>query len=114
MTILQDTVTNEDGQVVEIYFEVGDEGDSIGTGTDTRGGRDHIAHAQETFTKAMSLIRTCSEHVARTIKEVPDHLQPHGFEVQFAINVNTEVGVVIAKSTAEAQLQVTLKWDKGA
>ena len=60
----------------------------------------------------MGLIRTCAEHVAKTVRDVPDQFRPHDFEVQFAISVNTEVGVVIAKSAIDAQIQVTLKWSK--
>lgn len=110
MAIIEDSVTNEDGQVVKIYFEVDDES-AYSDGRETRGG-ECVLPAQDVFTKAMSLIRTCAEQVAKTVREVPDTFQPDGFEVQFAVKADTSVGVVIARSTAEAQIQVTLRWGK--
>jgi hypothetical protein len=41
-----------------------------------------------------------------------DALRPLEFSVQLAIKLDSEVGAVIAKASAGAQLQVTMKWVK--
>jgi hypothetical protein len=58
----------------------------------------------------MGLIQTCAEQVSNTVKTIPEHDRPRQFEVQFAVKFNAEFGAVLAKSTAEAQLQITLTW----
>lgn len=112
MTIVREAITNDDGQVVDIYIEVDDKSVSPGGGRDTRGGLDQIGHAQAAFTKAMDLIHTCAEHVAETVGKIKEEARPHGFEIQLSIKIDAEVGAIIAKSRSEAQIQVTLRWEK--
>ncbi len=38
--------------------------------------------------------------------------RPSEFEVQLAIKLDSQVGAILAKASAEAQLQVTMKWVK--
>jgi hypothetical protein len=59
----------------------------------------------------MELIQTCSQQVATTINGLPPWVRPSGCEFQFAIKINGEYGAVLAKVGAEAQFQVTLKWE---
>jgi hypothetical protein len=113
MAIVREALTNEDGQVVDIYIEVDrveildDDPDR-----DERGFKESIPRIEKGFKDAMGLIRTCAKHVADSLEEIPPHIRPHGFELQFAIKIDTKVGALIAESSGGAQLQVTFKWEK--
>lgn len=110
MTVIHEAITNEEGQIIDIYMEVDDQ--SIpDIGRDTRGGQDVLASAQQAFTKSMQLIHACAEQVAKAVNRVKDEARPDGFEVQIALKIDGEWGAVIAKTGAEASIQVTLKWE---
>ena len=60
--------------------------------------------------KAMVIIQNTTEKVnsaitKNTIEGRPDHV-----EVQFGIKFDAEVGVILAKASIEASLNVTLSW----
>jgi hypothetical protein len=60
--------------------------------------------------KAMVVIQDVARRVNSSVTEVkgkPDHL-----EVEFGIKFDTEVGIIIAKASMEASLNVRLIWDK--
>jgi len=108
MPYIQDVVKNDAGEDVTISIEV-DEAAGRSSYRDTRGAGQQ---AQEAFQKAMELIHTCAEQIATTVQTVSTKVRPRGSEVQFAVTIETEVGVVIAKASMEAQFQVTLKWEQ--
>jgi hypothetical protein len=59
--------------------------------------------------KAMTVIQSTAEKVNSVIKNVegrPDHV-----EAEFGIKFDAEVGVILAKASMEASLNVTLSWD---
>jgi len=76
----------------------------------TRG--DPTEMAAEAFTQGMALIRTCAEQVAETVAKVSAAAKPTSVEVEFGIKLNGEVGALIAKTGAEAHLNVKLSWNK--
>jgi hypothetical protein len=41
-------------------------------------------------------------------------MAPSGGEVEFGIKLSGEVGAILAKASGEANISVTLKWEKGA
>ena len=114
MTIIKDTLKNEAGQEVTMYIEV----DNTHPGQAMRGSDPYGAtrgipqQAQELFTKAMGLIHLCAEQVSESVAHISDKARPEAFEVQFSVKIDAEVGAVLAKSSSEAQLAVTLKWGK--
>ena len=60
--------------------------------------------------KAMSVIQDVAGRVNSSVKEIkgrPDHV-----EVEFGIKFDTEVGVIIAKASMEASVNVKLTWDQ--
>ncbi len=108
MAVVQNIIKDEAGHDVAIYIEVDEK--SLATHdpySETRGASEQ---AREAFQKATELIRTCAENIASSIHSVPEKIRPKEFEVQFAIKIDTQVGALIAKSSTEAQLQVTLRW----
>jgi hypothetical protein len=105
MAVIEDTVTDESGQTVPIYIEIEERGND--PYSDTRGVPQHV---EEAFKSSMTLIRTCAEHIASTVHGVPEKFRPHAVEVQLAIKVDAQLGAVIARSSTEAQFQVTLRW----
>jgi len=113
MAIVRESLTDEDGQVVDIYIEVDRvEAPDDDLDRDERGFKESIPRIEKGFKDAMSLIHTCAKNVATSIKQVPQEIRPHGYELQFAIKIDTKVGALIAESSGGAQLQVTLKWEK--
>ncbi len=50
--------------------------------------------------------------MAEVIHKVPKAKRPSAYEVQFAVKIDSEMNVLIAKASTGAQLQITLKWDK--
>lgn len=108
MPIVQDVVKNQDGQEVAISIEV-DEPIAYDPFSETRGTTEYIKHS---FEQAMGLIQICAEQVASAVHTVSEKARPTDFEIQLAIKIDAQVGAIIAKSSTEAQLQVTLKWSK--
>jgi len=73
-----------------------------------------IVAARDVFGDSMQLARSCATRVVHDMKEVSSVERPDEFEVQFAIKLDSEVGAIIAKMGAEAQLQVTMTWKQQA
>lgn len=66
------------------------------------------------FNQGLDLARTCALQAVETIGNVTGAAAPDEFEVALAIKLDAEVGAVLAKTAAGAQLQVTMKWRPGA
>jgi hypothetical protein len=45
-----------------------------------------------------------------SVSQMSDSIKPNEFEVQLAIKFDSEMGAFIAKASAGAQMQVTMKW----
>jgi hypothetical protein len=64
--------------------------------------------ATETFDSAMTRLRVAAGTVVRRMRDMAQ--PPDEVSVQFAVKLATQAGVVIANTSAEANLSVTLKW----
>lgn len=74
--------------------------------------RDVAGMTSETFESALDRLKLAAEAVVgkmRNLTQSPDEVT-----VEFSIKLATAVGVVIANSSAEANLKVTLRWSPGA
>ena len=81
----------------------------IRTGTVPAGRlRDLAESATETFDSAMTRLRVAAGTVVRRMRDMGQ--PPDEVTVQFAVKLATQAGVVIANTSAEANLSVTLKW----
>ena len=114
MPIVKNTVRNSDGEDVIIYIEVDTLPQAVSPYyNDVRGeGNAVIDAANDVFGKGMTLIRTCAEQVVSAVQKFDKSARPTEFEVQLAIKLDSSVGAILAKASAEAQLQVTMKWTK--
>ena len=113
MPLVENIITNNDGEVVTIYIEVDKTPatDPYTPYTDLRGeGNQVIDTAKDIFGSGMNLIRTCTEQVINTIHKIDHKMRPTTFELQLAIKLDSKVGAILVKAGAEAQLQVTMKW----
>jgi NTP-dependent ternary system trypsin peptidase co-occuring protein len=66
------------------------------------------ATATETFESALGRLKGAAQAVVtrmRTLAEPPDEVT-----VDFSVKLGTQLGVVIANSSAEANLRVSLRW----
>ncbi|MFI0479568.1 CU044_2847 family protein [Actinomadura sp. 9N215] len=73
--------------------------------------RDVADMATETFEAAMDRLRTAAEAVNTKMRSLQQ--PPADITVQFSVKLGTAVGVVIANTSAEANLTVTLRWEPG-
>jgi hypothetical protein len=64
--------------------------------------------AAETFDSAMRRLRSAAGSVVWRMREMAQ--PPDEVTVTFAVRLATQAGVVIANTSAEANLSVTLKW----
>jgi hypothetical protein len=64
--------------------------------------------ATETFDRAMIRLRGAAANAVQHMRQMVD--PPDEVTVQFAVKLATQAGVVIANTSAEANLSVTLKW----
>lgn len=114
MPVVKDTIMNAEGEAVTIFIEVDAPSQKVNPYyDDLRGeGNTVISAANDVFSKGMNLIRTCAEQVVSAIQKVDQATRPTEFEVQIAIKLDSEVGAILAKASAEAQLQVSLRWTK--
>jgi Trypsin-co-occurring domain 1 len=102
-----------DGQQVSIFIEVDEPTVKKGPYDDTRGATDKIITGiNDALGDGLNLTRKCAARAVETIKAMDEALRPQEFSVQLAIKLDSEVGAVIAKASAGAQLQVTMKWVK--
>jgi hypothetical protein len=59
----------------------------------------------------LELVRGCAERVAGMVAATAEAARPDELEVQLSIKLDYELGaVLVGKSTAGAQLQVTMRW----
>ena len=57
-----------------------------------------------------SAVRSCAVKAVSGIKSINEASRPDEFELKLAIKLDSEMGAVIAKVSAGAQLEVTMKW----
>lgn len=65
--------------------------------------------ARDAYTDGLDLARRCAAQAVRRFGELEEHLRPDEIELQLSIKVDAGVAALV-KSGAEAQLQITLRW----
>ncbi|MCX5330652.1 CU044_2847 family protein [Streptomyces sp. NBC_00140] len=115
MTIV--TRTAVEGLDGPIYVEVdaAPAADGLGEvfeGIDTRGGAaDRVLElTRNVYQDGLELARRCAVQAARQLGDLGQGLKPDEVELQLSIKLDAELGAVLVKSGAEAQLQVTFRW----
>lgn len=105
--------TNEvNGEEIVIYIEVDEPSLRSSPYQDSRSGTldRSVKSVSDLFSKGLSLARNCAAEVIDSIGKMNEAIQPDEFEVQLAINLDTEVGAFIAKTSVGGQMQITMKW----
>lgn len=118
MTIIRNT-KHINGNEVTLYIEVDEtpeQAESIYS--DLRESRaEKVARqivnvTQDLFGEGMDLICNCAICIVDGIERMNKEVRPSEFEVQFAVKLGAEVGAAIVKTNADAQMQVTMRWNK--
>jgi hypothetical protein len=65
--------------------------------------------ARDVYTDGLDLARRCAAQAVRRFGDLPEGLRPDEIELQLAIKIDAGVATLV-KSGAEAQLQITLRW----
>jgi hypothetical protein len=100
-----------EGNSVAILVEVDHPPAQPGVYGDVRGGADKVIEgAQDVFGKGLQLARTCASQVVDSVNQVKKEHRPDEFQVQLAIKLDAEVGAILSKASAGAQMQVTMTW----
>jgi hypothetical protein len=101
-----------EGESVSILVEVDHPPVQPGVYGDVRGGGAEkvIEGAQDVFGKGLQLARTCAVQVVENVRKVREDERPDEFQVQLAIKLDAEVGAILTKASAGAQMQVTMTW----
>jgi hypothetical protein len=120
MTVVDSTVP-ADGKAHTILVEVDELPDEATDAYDSVEARGEaldraVAVARDVYGEGLDLVRSCAARVARMIVDIDNAIdidkvaRPSQLEVQLAIKLDGELGAIIAKSSAGAQLQVTMTW----
>lgn len=72
-----------------------------------------VETAQDAYSDGLALARRCAALAARRFGELEEHLRPDEIELQLSIKVDAGLAVLV-KSGAEAQLQITCRWQTSA
>jgi hypothetical protein len=72
--------------------------------------RDVAAMAAETFESAIDRLKSAADAVVSKMDTLAK--RPNEVTVQFAVKLGTEIGVVIANTSAEANLTLQVKWTR--
>lgn len=99
-----------DNQEIIIAIEVDKMPATTGPYRDLRDGSESLEKARDLFGDGLNLAKNCAVRVVNDMKDMNRETKPDEFQLQFAIKLDTEVGAIIAKSSAGAQLQVTMTW----
>jgi hypothetical protein len=100
-----------EGGTVAILVEVDHPPAQPGVYGDVRGGAEKVIEgAQDVFGKGLELARTCASQVVESVSKLQKDHRPDEFQVQLAIKLDAEVGAILSKASAGAQMQVTMTW----
>ncbi len=108
MPIYENT-QNVDGQEITIAIEV-DEPIDTSPYRDLRDGSKGMDMARDLFGNGMDLAKDCATRAVKNLKEMNEDAKPDEFQLQFSIKLEAQAGAIIAKTSTEAQLQVTMTW----
>ncbi len=99
-------------QEIDIYIEVDREPTSKDSDVIFRenAAQKAVKAVGDLFGDGLALTRNCAAKVIDSVNQMNDAIKPNEFEVQLAIKLDSEMGAVIAKAIAGAQMQVTMKW----
>ncbi len=108
------TISQIGDEEVEIYIEVNDDfkaEDDTDTLFRESSGKKIIKATKDLFGDGLALTRHCAAKVIESVNKMGDNIKPNEFEMKLSITLDSEAGVpMLAKTGAEAQMEVTMKW----
>ena len=98
------------GSVVVAAARTSAPSDSTAGGTVFRGAdrRDVATRSSETMQQAIGKVKPAAEALAQTFSDMP--MRPESVEVSFGIQLDAELGALIASTSMSAHFEVTLRW----
>ena len=111
MAVIKSTET-VDGHEVEVLIEVGEPatGNLDEAYGETRDVEAVIKGAVGIFRSGLDLAGDLARQAVEGVERIAEDRRPDEFQVQIAIKLDAGVGAILVKSSAEAQLQVTMTW----
>jgi Tfp pilus assembly protein PilF len=118
MAIVTSTVTTAGAQpvYVEVEGELAADGlDALygDAGTRANPAEKVIEIARDVYSDGLEMARRCAQQAATRLSDLGEGLKPDEVELQLAIKLDATLGAVLARTSAEAQLQVTFRWKPG-
>jgi hypothetical protein len=119
MPIVRVPGTDSSGEVLPIYVEVDtlvtDPTSIYGDELTREGAAEKVmTAARDWFSDGVELARSCAARVADGLVHLPEGVRrPDEFELQIAIKLDSQFGAVLAKASAGAQMQVSMRWRLG-
>ena len=112
MPIVKSIERNQNSEI-ELLIEVDETPVAKGTYGETRGVTDRVVgEIKDVFAEGLELSSKCAEKAVDMIEAMAETVRPQEFSLQLAIKLDADLGAIIAKTSAGAQLQVTMKWVK--
>lgn len=109
-----------DGPGTPVYIEVdtapppdGLGGIYDGVGTRANPAARVVDMTRDIYEDGLLLARTLAARAADRLGDLGEGLRPDEIELQLSLRLDAELGAVLVKSGAEAQLQVTFRWAPG-
>ncbi len=87
---------------------------SSGAATTPRSIREIEQRSQAAIGAAMNTIRAMALQTNDMLEQIPGGAQPRMIKVKFGVQLNVELGAILAKSNAGATLEVELEWARRA
>jgi hypothetical protein len=86
--------------------------DGVFDGIETRGRAAErvLEVTRNVYDDGLELARRCAIQAASRFADLGQGFKPDQVELQLSIKLDAELGAVLVKSGAEAQLQVTFRW----
>lgn len=69
-----------------------------------------IEKSEKQFNQSIDVLKNVSSSVISKLNETKDNLKPDEIEVKVGLKFSAELGAIIAKSSMEGNLEVTIKW----
>ncbi|WNZ46132.1 CU044_2847 family protein [Leptolyngbya boryana CZ1] len=105
------SVSTVEGEEVTLLVEVDTLPAEDSPYDDTRAGGVEIPEAaRDLFADGLHLARTCAKQAVEGMNKLDQTFRPEEFEVKLAIKLDSEMGAFLAKVSAGAQMEVTMKW----
>ena len=96
---------NIDGETILI------EAESIYGSEETTSADQTLARTQQAFERAKVTVTSIAKSMASSIKKLDEAVTPDQFELEFAIKFGAEGQAILASTSAEASLKITMTYE---